>query len=376
METPSMKKSAVPLALAIAALVPMHLPADAIAQRAPIVADAASAQTAAPLSPKQRGELARQFVLRWGDHVERVYDVRVGVWARRMVPTFAAADPANFRNAMKRATFEGAVAELMGLGFRLGDQRAVQRLAEASRTATGARNVADKALGDLDRDLTYTPIQPCRILDTRSTVAGPIAAGATRSFVAVAGTYASQGGDAGDCGTTGVVPSAVALNVTAVTPDRAGYATVFPFGAAQPLASSVNYTAGAIVNNAIITKVPNPLLASDFTIFSFGQSHYVVDIVGYFAPNKATPLDCTLAFSAQSDIANDASFFLFAPACPAGYTMISNGCRINTGSGRIDWSTAGLATDALGSAYCGGINRSGGVVSIGAVTRCCRVPGR
>lgn len=363
-----MKKSAMPLALAIAALIPMHLPSEAIAQRARSAADAD-----APLSPKQRGELARQFVLRWGDHVERVYDVKVGLWARRMVPTFVSADSANFRNAMKRVTFEGAVAELMGQGFRLSDQRAVQRLAEASRT--GARDIAGKALGDLDRDLTYTPIQPCRILDTRNTVAGSIAAGATRSFVAIAGTYTSQGGDAGDCGTAGVVPSAVALNVTAVTPDRAGYATVFPFGATQPLASSVNYTAGAIVNNAIITKVPNPLLASDFSIYSYGQAHYVVDIVGYFAPSKATPLDCTLVFSTQTGIANDAGFILFAAACPAGYTMTSNGCNISAGSGRVDWTSAGLATDSFGSAYCGGVNRSGGLVSISAVTRCCRVPG-
>lgn len=111
------------------ALVLMHLPSDAHAQRARSVTVSDGANAAAPLPPKARGELARQFVLRWGNHVERVYDVKVGIWARRMVPTFAAADPANFRNAMKRATFEGAVAELMGQGFRLGDQRAVQRLA-------------------------------------------------------------------------------------------------------------------------------------------------------------------------------------------------------------------------------------------------------
>ena len=80
--------------------------AHAIAQRAPIVADAASAQTAAPLSPKQRGALARLFVLRWGNHVERVYDVKVGVWAQRMVPTLASADATNLRNALSRATFE------------------------------------------------------------------------------------------------------------------------------------------------------------------------------------------------------------------------------------------------------------------------------
>lgn len=367
-----MKKSAVPLALAIAALAPMHFPADAIAQRATIVTDATSAQTAAPLSPKARGELARQFVLRWGGHVERVYDVRVGVWTRRMVPTFAAADPANFRNAMKRATFEGAMAELMGQGFRLGDQRAVQRLAEASRTATGTRNIAVKALGDLDRDLTYTPIQPCRILDTRNTVAGPIAADATRSFVAVAGTYASQGGDAGDCGTTGVVPSAVALNVTAVTPDRAGYATVFPFGAAQPLASSVNYAAGAIVNNAIISRVPNPLLASDFSIYSYGQAHYVVDIVGYFAAPQRARLDCQRLEVSQT--VNNGQSRSQTQQCPSGYSVTGGGAYPFFPDGvTLNGTGPNFAVEAWSSSV---TNNSGAAQTVVYYAVCCRMPGR
>lgn len=322
------------------------------------------------LTPQARGKLARQFVLRWGSHVERVYDVKVGLWARRMVPTFVAADSANFRNPMKRATFEGAVAELMGQGFRLSDQRAVQRLVEASRTEMG--NIAGKALGDLDRDLTYTPIQPCRILDTRNTVAGPVAAGATRSFVVVAGTYASQGGDVGDCGTTGVVPSAVALNVTAVTPDRAGYATVFPFGATQPLASSVNYTAGAIVNNAIITKVPNPLLASDFSIYSYGQAHYVVDIVGYFAAPRKTPLDCQKQEFSQT--VNNGQRLGATLVCPSGYTVTGGGASAFFADGvTMNGSAPASNTEAWITHV---TNNSGFAQTVVYYAVCCRVPGR
>ena len=37
------------------------------------------------------------------------------------------------------------------------------------------------------------------------------------------------------------------LNVTADAPEGSGYLTVFPCGAAQPLASNVNYVAGQTV---------------------------------------------------------------------------------------------------------------------------------
>ncbi|MDB3990008.1 leucine-rich repeat protein, partial [Pseudomonadales bacterium] len=44
---------------------------------------------------------------------------------------------------------------------------------------------------------------------------------------------------------------AVALNVTVVSPDSAGFVTVYPCGT-RPLASNVNYTAGQIVPNGVI----------------------------------------------------------------------------------------------------------------------------
>ena len=55
-------------------------------------------------------------------------------------------------------------------------------------------------LGDSQADLVYTPLTPCRIIDTR-VAGGAIAAGATRDFLVTGTSFASQGGSATGCGT-------------------------------------------------------------------------------------------------------------------------------------------------------------------------------
>ena len=343
------------------------------------VASAGAKASALPMSPKERGQLARQFVMKWGIYVQRIYNVPVGVWAKRMVPNFVAADPTNLRHALARDTFEGAMAELAGSGHRLSDQQAIDALARLSLTGAAADRprVVARALGDTTQDLTYTPLQPCRIVDTRSTAAGQIPGNSTRSFAAVSPSgYAAQGGSATDCGTNLIGASAVALNVTAVFPATAGFATVYPFGTAQPLAASVNYAAGDIVNNAIITRIPNPLTTSDFTIFTFAASHYVVDIVGYFSPPRATALQCTDVNTSQTVTANNV-FDIQLPACPSGYTITGSGCR-TPNFNDADWAINGLMKHpSLGMlAFCSGINKTAGNITVEGTVQCCRVPGR
>jgi hypothetical protein len=370
------------LAVSLALALPVLSLADASAQsrvtgQARTASTASAEVSAAPLSPRARGELARQFVNKWGHYVARVYEVPVGTWSQRMVPSFVAADPANFRRALQRDTFEGAMAELGGNGRRVGDDRVIDRLAKVSMRQGGRLTAADmKALGSLNGDLTYTAITPCRIVDTR-VAGGVIAANSNRSFKAVnAANFTAQGGSATDCGTLGLSASAVAINITAVTPSIAGFATVYPFGSAQPLASSVNYTAGAIVNNAIVTAIPNPLQSSDFTVFTFAQSHFVIDIVGYFAPPQATALDCTETFISQSVPAN-ATFDIDIPNCAAGYTITGAGCR-TPGFNQADWGINGLFRSAPGvmDAFCSGQNKTSGPITVEGTARCCRVPGR
>lgn len=363
--------------LAVVASAPHVHAADTPSGLSPAVARSGMARQQ-PLAPRERGELARRFVLKWGDVVERVYKVPVGVWAQRMVPNFVAADAVNLRRALQRDTLEGALAELNGIGHRLGDARVIDAMARAPATATG-RDIEAKLLGDTMRDLTYRPIQPCRILDTRN-AGGPIPANGTRSFVAVfnnnvtTSNYTAQGGSSTNCGTVFTGATAVAINLTAVVPSTAGFATVYPFGAPQPLAASVNYSAGAIVNNTVIVRIPSPQAASDFTVYSFAQSHYVADIVGVFSPPTKSPLECrTSGVGPQVNI-GPGVVPISTPTCPAGYSITTVYCpsvndlpgvtlagtRISFNNGACIWSNTTGATQ---------------VVSTGTAV-CCRVPGR
>jgi len=329
-------------------------------QAAPAAAPGASA------SSQERAALTRQFVNKWGAYVQRVYGVPVGTWARRMGPALGRVDGDNFRNALKRDTFEGAMAELGGNGTQLGDAQMIDRFATKAGAA-GA--IGTKTLGALSNDLVYTPVAPCRILDTRSTASGAIAANSTRSFIAInASNFTSQGGSSTNCGTLGLNVTAVAINLTAVTPSGAGYATAYPFGTAQPVAASVNYATGAIVNNALIVQIPNPLSSFDFTLYTFAQSHYVADIVGYFAPPVATALQCQdTANTTVPGIAAGGTANALAPPCATGYTQTATNCETSSWLMPIVFSHAGT---------CSARNGDSTPQDLRASRTCCRVPGR
>ena len=321
----------------------------------------------AKVSPAERGQLTRQFVNKWGNYVQRVYNVPVGTWSQRMVSNFVSADASNFRNALKRDTFEGAMAELTGTGHRLSDEAVITKL--ASSNASSSKSQSTVKLGELNRDLVYTPVAPCRILDTRNVAAGAIAANSTRSFVAFGvSNYTSQGGSATNCGVNPLAATAVAINLTAVTPATAGYATAYPFGSAQPVAASINYAAGAIVNNALIVQTPNPISSFDFTVYTFAQSHYVADIVGYFAPPLATALQCVdTANTVVAGIAAGGTANAVAPACAAGYTQTATNCETSSWLMPIVFSHAGT---------CSARNNDTTAQDLRASRTCCRVPGR
>jgi len=323
--------------------------------------------SAAKVSPAERGQLTRQFVNKWGNYVQRVYNVPVGTWSQRMVSNFVSADASNFRNALKRDTFEGAMAELTGTGHRLSDEAVITKF--ASVNASSSKSQSTVKLGELNRDLVYTPVAPCRILDTRNVAAGAIAANSTRNFVAFGvSSFASQGGSATNCGVNPLAATAVAVNLTAVTPATAGFATAYPFGSTRPVAASINYAAGAIVNNALIVQTPNPIAAFDFTVYTFAQSHYVADIVGYFAPPVATALQCVQTDKAiVEDVVAGGTANANAPLCADGYTQTATNCETSSWLMPIVFSNAGT---------CSARNNDAVPQDLRASRTCCRVPGR
>lgn len=362
---PPPSKHAAFLAAALLALA--CVPPPAVAEAPPRLPEADPGVVLADLTPAGRAELARHFVAKWGGYASEVHGIDIDTWQARMAATFARGDAGNLREAMRRDTFEGALAALGGVGHRVGDEDVIDAL--AARSADAAPDIV-LALGSLGEDVVYNPIQPCRIVDTR-VAGGAIGSGQTRNFkVAGVASYTDQGGSAADCGMLGEAPSAVVLNVTAVTPNLAGFATVFPQGSARPLTASVNYAAGTTVNNTLISRTPNPAATPEVSVYTFAQAHFVIDIVGYFAPPRATALACVESGIASVTIAAGATGQVIAPSCPGGYAGIHLDCE--SGS----WSMPIVFSSLRGGGICGARNNGGGSASLTASRRCCRVPGR
>jgi lysophospholipase L1-like esterase len=132
-------------------------------------------------------------------------------------------------------------------------------------------------------DLQYTPVTPCRIVDTRL-AGGAIPPGGVRSYD-VRGALASQGGNPSGCPSPKGEPRAVHVNVT-VLPLGNGNVRAFPFGSASPTASLVNYRSDAqnVANSGTVKTCFN--CAKDINIQSnFGTAHVVIDVLGYYYSN-------------------------------------------------------------------------------------------
>lgn len=336
-------------------------------------AEAPAPAAVGKLTPAQRGAMTRAYVRKWGPYVQQVYNVPMDVWAQRMVPTFVHADPENFRSALQRTTYEGASAALSGTGQRLSDDQVIDSMARSSLDPRLTQaDAGTMALGSATSDLVFTPTTPCRILDTR-VAGGPIGGTFSRDFNALVGgggNFTSQGGSATDCAAVAAGQAAVVINLTAVGPAGAGFATAYPFGVTRPLASSVNYTAGATVANTIVVKLPNPLTTKDFTVYTFASSNFVADIVGYYSPPTVTALDCTTVSSATTNVAAGAYVSLPVINCPATYTPMS--LSISAGENVLvaDSYTAGQAGQIFVRSL--SVNAQG----VTAKMNCCRVPGR
>lgn len=127
----------------------------------------------------------------------------------------------------------------------------------------------------------YSPVAPTRICDTRpnnpSGLSGVAAQCAGQTFHAQSTLSIHVAG-------AGPVPSgavAAVLNVTVTNTTTGGYLTVWPQGLTQPLASNLNWTAGATVANRVVVPLSSN---GEVTIFnSAGSADVIVDVGGYFA---------------------------------------------------------------------------------------------
>jgi uncharacterized repeat protein (TIGR01451 family) len=126
----------------------------------------------------------------------------------------------------------------------------------------------------VERIMSFYTLSPCRLVDTRNAVGsrgGPaLAAGVARTFPI-----------AGACS----VPStawAVSVNVTVTQPTTAGNVRLFPGSTPSPLASNLNYAAGATRANNAIAAMGSAVDLTALASQASGSVHLIVDVNGYF----------------------------------------------------------------------------------------------
>lgn len=165
--------------------------------------------------------------------------------------------------------------------------------------------IAPNAIGDTQADLVYTPVQPCRVFDTRSAALGRIEGGIERAFFITGtgdGAMASQGGTARGCGIPYGEATAVHINLLTVSPQGESFMTAWPYGTPQPFVSVMNWYAGVNLRaNAVTVPICNPAVSSqcaqgDLSIFvsSGGATHLIGDVLGYY---RRFPVEARRSFA-------------------------------------------------------------------------------
>jgi titin len=159
---------------------------------------------------------------------------------------------------------------------------------ETYTVVAAASNMIGQSPWSAAQSVTMPPPQglsgvvPGRLLETRPgeyTVDGQFQGGGRRpagSITEVKVTGRSGVPDDAD---------AVMLNLTVVSPETAGWLTVFPCGSPQPLASHVNYQAGQTVANAVLAKVG---AGGKVCIYTSAATNLIADVNGYIPPGSST----------------------------------------------------------------------------------------
>jgi hypothetical protein len=211
---------------------------------------------------------------------------------------------------------------------------------------------------------SFTPITPTRVLDTRLNIGltGPFTSPTGRNL-RLTGTIPTTKGPAE------VVPvnaTAVVLNVTAVTPQAAGYIAIRPAGTVGPAeTSNLNFAAGQTVPNAVTVA-----LAGDGTIEIIydgsGQTgpttDILVDVTGYYAAGAA---GATGPAGPQGPAGAPGPAGPAGAAAPTGAGAVGSSCAFGGAPGTVtnlmasDGSVTTRCFRALTTTLSGGSNTAG-----------------
>ena len=299
-----------------------------------------------------------------------VVDRIVADWSDAFVKSNAGIDAAQLRTLLQGMRADHLLAA--SLAGSLEGLRQVIANSLSSQHESKAQ-VTEKALGDTSDDVVYTPVTPCRLVETRGTFAavyqggGPFASNEVRN-------YTVQGGN-GVCLTQlpgGLNPTAVQLQVFGIPINSGsnGDIEILPQGSTFGSTATEVYV-GNVAFNTVSTTAKINLANNQIGVqVRGGGAHLAMDVVGYFAPPVATAVQCTTITSVGTTAAVSADTTVAFPSCAPGHTRTSGTCAgtANIPSGYL------VETNSTGCVF---RNLSAvATYSASATSTCCRIPGR
>jgi hypothetical protein len=129
----------------------------------------------------------------------------------------------------------------------------------------------------------YTALNPARILDTSSGLGAPKAT--VGAYGTVTLTVAGHGGVPAKNAT------AVALDVTAISPSATGHLIVYPAGTTRPGVADLSFGAGQTVTNLVVVKLNGGKIS--FYNADGGTLDLAADVVGYYTTSTGATFTAT-----------------------------------------------------------------------------------
>ena len=243
-------------------------------------------------------------------------------------------------------------------------------MARADLPHGGVRGIGANSLGSTSDSLVFTPITPCRFIDTRN-VGGGITIPRQFDTSLDASTY----GGATGCKLPAGGEASIAVNVTIVVAGTAvaGYLGIRPVGSTA-LTSFINWPTGGTqgwANAGIVSTARNGSGNYAFEVFASNAGpDLIVDLFGYFdvAHSAARGLDCTTTDPVYWSFLGSSTNTEYSQ-CPSGYQVVSASCIETDPQMRLIGSGVNTSSNA---SYCTWQNTGSSIGHTQMYAACCR----
>jgi len=215
-------------------------------------------------------------------HRSTVIDRIVTQWGGELAQSNAGVSPEQLRTMLG-----GLRADILLAASLAGTIAGLRNVLATSiaRTPAGNALMRAKALGDFADDVIYTPVTPCRLLETRGTFAAVYQGGGAftpnelRNYTVEAGN--------GVCVSqlpAGLNPSALQLQVFGIPISSAsnGDVEILPAGSTFGNTATLVYLGNSLFTSASTTAKVNPTNNRIGVQVRGGGAHVAIDVVGYF----------------------------------------------------------------------------------------------